>query len=194
MDEMKQHDREVAIRQLQQFDSRVPGLADIAVLSELVSQPYQWIRIKSAELLGLVNDSAAVRLLAIALNDRCEYVAVAAAESLARIRSPEAMEVLRRALADGELDRPHYLANAIAAFGDRGFRLLEQFASSKSATLRYFAARGLGSTGMAEAERILLSMRDDLEVTTFGGRVGTAAKEALRTLQRMQPQAFQNQG
>lgn len=113
---MKQHDREVAFRQLEQFDSSAPGIADIAILSELLSHPYQWFRIRSADLLGSVNDTAAVRLLAIALNDRCEHVAVAAATSLARIRTPEALEVLRRAFADGEIERPHDLANAIAAF------------------------------------------------------------------------------
>jgi HEAT repeat protein len=189
MDTMRQHDREVATRQLEQFDSRTPGVGDIAILGELSSQPYQWLRIRSAELLGSVNDASAVQLLAIALNDRSGHVAVAAAASLARIRTPEALEVLRRAFADGEIERPHYLANAIAAFGDEGFRLLQEFSRAKSATLRYFAARGLGSTGKPEARSILESMRDDSEETPFGGRVATAAKDALRSLQRVQSHA-----
>jgi HEAT repeat protein len=189
MDAMKEHDREVAIRQLERFDASVPTVADLGVLSELLSQPYQWLRIRSAELLGSVNDAAAVRLLAIALNDRCEHVAVAAATSLAKIRTVEALDVLRRAFADGELERPHHLANAIAAFGDEGFALLDHFSRAKSATLRYFAARGLGSTGKAEAVPILESMREDLEKTAFGGQVATAAKDALRTLHRVQTNA-----
>jgi HEAT repeat protein len=194
MDTTKQQDREAAIRQLEQFDSRAPGVADLAILTELASQPYQWLRIRSAELLGGVNDLAAVRLLAIALNDRSEHVAVAAAASLAKIRTPEALEILRRAFADGEIERPHYLANAIAAFGDAGFKLLAQFSRAESATLRYFAARGLGSTGRVEAEPLLEAMRDDPEETSFGGRVSTAAKDALRTLHRVQSHASAKQG
>lgn len=191
---MKQHDRDVALRELAQYESRAPDVADIPALSELLAQPYQWLRIRATELLGSVNDPASVRLLAIALNDRCEHVSVAAASSLARSRTPEALEVLRRAFADGEIERPHYLANAIAAFGDAGFTLLEQFSRAESATLRYFAARGLGSTGKVEAEPILESMRDDSAETTFGGRVGTAAKDAIRTLKRVQANASATQG
>lgn len=191
---MKQHDREVAFRHLEQLDSRLPETADLAILTELASHPYQWVRIRAAELLGFVNDMTAVRLLGISLNDRCAYVAEAAATSLAKIKSPEALELLRRAFADGALERPHHLANAIAMFGDTGFALLAQFARANSATLRYFAARGLGSSGKPEAEAILESLRADSEETTFGGRVCTAAKDALRTLRRIQANASANQG
>ena len=189
MHEMKQDDRKLALLGLQQFDSRAPSASDIATLSQLATHPYQWIRIRSAELLGEVPDPAAVLVLATALNDRSEYVAVAAAESLAKIQTPEALNILRRAFADDEVERPHYLANAIAAFGDAGFALLRHFSSANSPTLRYFAARGLGSTGMADARPILESMRDDSEETSFGGRVSTAANRGLRTLQRIQDQS-----
>ena len=189
MHTMRQHDKDAAYRKLEELESRKLDVSDIPALIQLLSQPYQWFRIRAAELLGSVNGEEAVRWLAIALNDRCEYVSKAAAASLSSLQGPEALDMLRRAFAHDEIERPHYLANAIAKFGDAGFALLEEFARSESATLRYFAARGLGSTGNATAQPVLESMRADTEKTRFGGQVSTSAKEALRTLRRIQANA-----
>lgn len=156
-------------------------------IEELLMQPYQLFRIDAAQILRERRSEKAFNLLRLALNDRSEYVAAEAAESLAAIGTSEALECLRMAFAEDVIDRPHYLANAIAQFGAPGFDVLARFTSSESATLRYFAARGLGSTGMSEAIPILERLAaQDAEKTRFGGQVGTGAKDGLKTLRRMQ--------
>jgi HEAT repeat protein len=126
-----------------------------------------------------------VPVLAMALNDRSERVTAEAAHALANIGTPEALEALRCAFVEDVVERPNYLANAIALFGKDGFAVLARCAQSSSPTLRYFAARGLGSTGLPEAAPILEQLQSDLEKTPFGGAVATAARAGLKTLRRM---------
>jgi HEAT repeat protein len=144
------------------------------------------VRISAAELLGKLKDHGSITPLAAALNDRCEYVAMAAAEALANIGTPQALEALRCSFLDDQVERPHYLSNAIARFGKEGFDILVRCTSSESPTLRYYAARGLGSTGAEEALPILERLAgNDLERTSFGGHVATAAKQAIKTFKRI---------
>jgi HEAT repeat protein len=159
-------------------------------LIRLLSHPYQWFRICAAEILGRSTHSGAAQALAIALNDRCEHVAAAAAESLRQIGSAEALEYVRVAFLDDQVERPHYLANALAGMGTRGYAVLMRAATSESPTLRYYAARGLGSSGREEAISLLeqLSKTDHAE-TRFRGKVSTAAKHALKTLARVRVHA-----
>ena len=155
-------------------------------LEHLLVHPYQWFRIEAAEKLGVLRATQSVPLLSAALNDRCEFVAAAAAEALAQIGTADTLEVLRCSFEDDQVERPHYLANAISKFGENGFEVLARCASSESATIRYFAAKGLGATGMRKALPILEALREhDLEKTVFGGSVSTAAKEGIKTLRRV---------
>jgi len=152
----------------------------------MLVHPYQLYRIEAAERLGRLSASQSIPMLAAGLNDRCEYVAAASAEALALIGNSEALEVLSCSFEDDQIEKPHYLANAISKFGLNGFEVLKRCASSNSATLRYFSARGLGSTGIADALPILEKLAEsDFEKTLFGGAVSTAAKDAITTLKRL---------
>jgi HEAT repeat protein len=159
-------------------------------LIRLLSHPYQWFRIRAAEILGRSTHECAAQALAMALNDRCEYVAAAAAESLRQIGSSQALEYVRIAFLDDQVQRPHYLANALAGMGTGGYEVLMRAAASESPTLRYYAAKGLGSSGREEAITRLeqLSKTDHAE-TTFRGKVSTAAKDGLKTLARLRAHA-----
>lgn len=162
-----------------------PSEALVKDLEHLLVQPYQWFRIEAAEKLGMLRAAQSIPLLSATLNDRCEFVAAAAAEALAQIGTADTLEVLRCSFEDDQVERPHYLANAISKFGENGFEVLVRCASSESATIRYFAAKGLGATGMQKALPILEALREnDSEKTAFGGAVSTAAKEGIKTLQR----------
>jgi HEAT repeat protein len=186
MESERNADRQFGWKLLERIRARTDtGSADDD-LEELLMQPYQLFRIEAAQLLRGRRSEKAFTLLRLALNDRSEYVAAEAAESLARIGTSKALECLRMAFAEDVVDRPHYLANAIAQFGQPGFDLLARYTSSESATLRYFAARGLGSTGMPEAIPILERVANqDTGKTRFGGQVATGAKDGLKTLRRM---------
>ena len=151
----------------------------------LLGHQYQWFRIQAAEVLGRIRQHGTEDLLAMALNDRCEYVAEAAARSLESFGTPRALEILRSAYLEDVVDRPHYLANALSQMGDAGFQVLVFALSSESPTLRYHAARGLGSSGRDEATALLQSLlENDHAKTKFGGTVSTAARVALKTLAR----------
>ena len=185
MDTEKEHDRTIALKELETVSRASAGSAAVK-LEELLIHPYQIVRISAAELLGQFEERGSVTLLASALNDRCEYVAAAAAEALANIGTPQALQALRCSFLEDQVVRPHYLSNAIARFGKEGFDILVRCTSSESATLRYYAARGLGSTGAEEALPILERLAgNDVERTSFGGLVATAAKQGIKILKRM---------
>jgi len=145
----------------------------------------QYVRICIAELVGKYRLATALELLTSALTDKCQYVAEAAAAALTRIGSKEALISLEASFLSDMVARPHYLANAISCFGKDGFAILSQAAHSPSANLRYYAARGLGSTGRPAAEPILSKLLEDRSQTSFGGLVATGAKEGLKTLHRL---------
>ena len=186
MDTEKERDRTKAFEELDTVSAPKSLESAAAKLEQLLIHPYQMVRISAAQMLGQLKICGSVTLLAAALNDRCEYVAAAAAEALADIGTPQALEALRCSFVEDQVERPHYLSNAIARFGKEGFDILVRCTSSKSATLRYYAARGLGSAGAYEALPILERLAvNDLERTPFGGLVATAAKQGLKTLKRM---------
>jgi HEAT repeat protein len=122
----------------------------------------------------------------MALFDRVEHVAVQAAEALANIGTPECLEHLRLALHEDVLERPHHLTNAMAKFGDPGFAALLEAVRSPSATVRYHAARGIGSTLREEAVPLLehLAETDRAQAKSWG-LVSTAARDALKTMARV---------
>lgn len=187
MNDEKTQNRITAFESLESIEKCDSTEKNFSQLALLLSQPYQWFRIRAAELLGEVKNDSSVSLLGYALNDRCEYVAAAAAESLGKIGTPLALELLRRAFCEDELTRPHHLAYAIAKFGREGFDVLMRYTASESPTMRYYAARALGSTGFQEAAPKLEEMAEsDLEKTSFGGFVATGAKHGLKTLRRAQ--------
>lgn len=187
MDAEKSQDRTSALEILDFVEqSESPELL-FSHLEFLLTQPYQTLRMLAAELLGKVKSDAAVTLLGIALNDRSEYVANAAAESLAKIGTSKALDTLRRAFLEDQVSRPNYLANAIEQFGREGFETLQRCISSESPTLRYYAAKCLGATGFEEVIPLLENMAQfDLAKTVFGGTVATGAKQGLKTFRRMQ--------
>jgi HEAT repeat protein len=186
MDREKERDRTKAFEGLEAVSALESPESAAVKLEPLLIHPYQMIRISAAELLGQLKVHGTVTLLAAALNDRCEYVAAAAAEALVNIGTPQAFEVLRCSFLEDQVERPHYLSNAIARFGKEGFDTLVRCASSESPTLRYYAARGLGSTATEEALPILEGLAtQDMGKTSFGGLVATAAKQGLKTLKRM---------
>lgn len=185
MSEVKEKHRNSAFEILKSVESSEASEQSLPQLKFLMSQPYQWFRISAAKLLGEIESDAAITLLAIALNDRCEYVAEAAAESLVKIGSPRALEILQISFWEDQIKRPHYLADAIAQFGVAGFEILKQCTESKSPTIRYYAAKGLGATGIEEAAQILEPIAEfDLEETPFNSNVAAGARKGLKTLRK----------
>lgn len=146
----------------------------------------QCVRIQGAKILGRHGGNDVVVFLSIALNDRIQYVADAAAAALAQINTELALKVLCDHFAADTVDRPHYFSHAIAQFGERGLVALLHFAESESPTLRYFAARGLGETGADSALPMLERIAaQDSASTRFGALVSTAAKHGLKTWTRV---------
>jgi HEAT repeat protein len=187
MDAEKEQDRTIAFQTLESIEKFESPEQSFAQLAFLLAQPYQWFRIRAAELLGKIKNDSVVSLLAVALNDRCEYVGAAAAESLVKIGTSQALDILRRSFLEDEVKRPHYLANAIAQFGREGFEILLRCTASESPTLRYYAAKGLGATGFEEAISKLEQMAEfDLEETPFNSTVAAGARQGLKTLRRIQ--------
>ena len=187
MDTEKQQDRAIALRTWEVVEQAESLEHVFPQLEFLLTQPYRTLRMITAELLGEVKSDASVTLLGVALNDRCFHVAEAAAKSLAKIGTAQALDILRRAFLEDELDRPHHLANAIAQFGREGYEILQRSTTNKSPTLRYFAAKCLGATGFEEIIPLLENMaQSDLEKTRFGGLVATGAKAGLKTFRRME--------
>ena len=187
MDAEKGQDRTLGFQTIESVENSESLEQCLAQLKFLLTQPYSWFRICAAEQLGEVKTVEAVSLLGIALNDRFEYVATAAAESLVKIGTSEALDILRRAFWEDEVARPHYLANAIAQFGREGFEILLRCTASESPTLRYYAAKGLGASGFEEVIPKLEQMAEfDLEETPFNSTVAAGARQGLKTLRRTQ--------
>src|SRR5262245_62134826 len=114
MDEEKARDRSQAFERLARAQISDSPDAARADLETVITHPFQLFRTQAAEALGQAKSPASVPVLAMALNDRSEHVASAAAHALANIGTPEALEVLRCAFVEDVVERPNYLANAIA--------------------------------------------------------------------------------
>ena len=178
---------------LNSFENQV----SIEFFQELLSNPYQFIRI---EAIRRVRDYARqdfIRLFGIALNDRCDSVVEEAAQALAKINTDAALEILSNAFFHNVIERPHHIANAISQFGQRGFEVLLKGTKSTSPNIRYYSAKLLGSTNFEAAKIILEDMeKNDNEKTTFGGLVSTAARKGLKTLSKKldaESSKYQNQ-
>lgn len=163
---------------------------NIAELEHLLVHPYQWFRIQAAEMLGAARAEQSLALLGAALNDRSVHVAEAAAAALAAIGTPHALALLRCSFEDDQVEKPHYLSSAIATFGEDGFEVLCQCIRHASPTIRFHAARGLGSTGYLAAEPVLRELsQTDFAKTRTGALVATAAAAGLKTLARIRCRA-----
>jgi HEAT repeat protein len=179
-------DRTIGLQKIEELKSRAQSdEITQAEIGELLRNPDQFVRISVAKFIGEYKIEASLDLLATALDDKCEYVADAAAVALAEIGSKDALIILKNSFLSDKVARPHYLSNAISSFGREGFQVLAQCAKNPSATLRYYSARGLGSTGIKDAEPILMRLTEDKEKTSFGGLVATAANKGLKTLHRI---------
>lgn len=171
------------LEKLTSLKSRVPA----QLLIECLAHPYQFIRIAAVEQAGKYCRKDFTRIFAVALNDRCDYVVQAAAEALAKINTDEALEILGNAFFEDVIERPHHIADAIAQFGIKGFDVLSKAAQSSSPNLRYYAAKGLGATGLEPARAMLEEMeKNDNAKTSFSGAVSTAARKALKSLTSIQ--------
>jgi HEAT repeat protein len=154
-------------------------------LLALLTHPYHMMRLMAAELMRAGSPAEAVTPLTLALDDQNSYVAEAAADALACLGTGAALHALKMSFASDRAERPHYLANALAKFGRDGFDVLATFVTSDSARLRYYASRGLGSTGLPECVPILTALKDDAGRLKSGALVATAAKEGLKVYERM---------
>ncbi len=111
----------------------------------------------------------------------------AAAKALARIGDDQAQDALWAALQARQFDRVGYLASALASLGPQVAERLLAMIEDPDPYLRYWAARALGATGDERVRAALQRLAaHDHERTRFGGQVSTAAKKALRTLDRLQ--------
>ena len=185
IDTEKLQDRLQGFETLKYLESLDSFEESVSQLEFLLTQPYQWFRICAVEMLAEIKTEQSVILLGIALNDRCEYVAIDAAKSLAKIGTLQALDVLRRAFWDDEAVKPLYLSDAIAQFGREGFDTLKECVKSKSPRLRYFAAKSLGTTGFDDAFPILENLAaTDFEKTPSGSDVASGARKGLKNLRR----------
>ena len=178
--------RAAVLDELRSLSESQPPEAALPRAYALATHPDSFIRQSAVDLIASIHSPQSISMLAALLNDRSEYVAESAANGLAAIGGQPALRILADQLAGCDLERPHFLANAIASFGAGGVAVLSRCAKHASPNVRYYAARGLGSTGRPEVETLLLVLQKDQATTTFGGKVATGAKDGLRTLRRLQ--------
>lgn len=192
MDAKKQKNREIAFQNLEKLNSEGKDASEETFL-RCLAHPYQFIRIEAIRYVANDRIENFTPYFALALNDECDYVIEEAAYALSKLGSNEALEILSIVFFEDRIKRPSYIANAISEFGERGFEVLKEGAKSSSPNIRYFSARGLGSTGLDSAKSILEKLVEDGEKTTFGGLVSTAARKGLKTLNKIQKAIEQDQ-
>src|SRR5262249_18767358 len=78
-----------------------------------------------------------------------------------------------------------YVASALARFGVSAVGRLKEVAVDPDPSRRYWAAVALGATGDPGVENVLERLLEDAATTAFGRQVRVAAKQALRTSQRI---------
>ncbi|MFZ6800537.1 HEAT repeat domain-containing protein [Undibacterium sp. Di24W] len=152
---------------------------------EFLPHPDGYVRVLAIEKLNRFASQQSIKLAAILINDNNEHVVEAASNLLSHIGGAESVAILFRALKSTQLERPCFIANALAQMGEAGFNSLKQCVLSENPNVRYYAARGIGSSNFNEASEILEHLvLTDHEKTTFDGLVSTAARKALKTLDR----------
>lgn len=157
----------------------------IEIFQKCLSNPHQIIRIIAIERVSDFCREDFIWIFAIALNDRCEFVVEEASKALAKINNNESLEILSKAFFEGEIERPHHIANAISQFGQRGFNVLLKGTKNTSPNIRYYSAKLLGSTGFESAKIILEEMAiNDNEKTTFTALVSSGARKGLKNLSK----------
>jgi HEAT repeat protein len=185
MDTEKQNNRETAFRKLDELSSAEEN-ASTELFLQCLAHPYQFIRLEAIRRVADYRIEKFTLFFALALNDEYNGVIEEAAYALSKLNSDESLKILSIVFFEDRIERPIYISNAISEFGERGFEVLSKGAESASPNIRYFSARGLGSTGLEPARPILEKLVKDEEKTTFGGLVSTAAKKGLKTLNKIQ--------
>jgi HEAT repeat protein len=182
MDAEKQKHREGAFRKLEEL-SAFGNQVSAELLLECLAQPYGFIRSEAVSRVRDYGRKDFTLIFGMALNDKFEFVVQDAAQALANISTDEALEILSNAFFEGEIERPHHIANAISQFGERGFDVLLRGTKSSSPNIRYYSARFLGSTKFESAIPILEDIANkDNEKTSFTALVSSGARKGLKTL------------
>jgi HEAT repeat protein len=155
-------------------------------LVALLDHP-QWKVVEEAILaLGRLGDASAVPALAALLGDDVDWVRLRAAEALADIGGPAALDALWHEFEHRRFPRIGHIASALAEFAPEVIPRLTAAAADPDPDRRYWAAVALGSTG---DERVVPTLErlqaEDRGATVFDGEVRVAAKKALRTLRRI---------
>ena len=159
----------------------VPKLVDL-----LDSQ--QWMVVDEAiKALGRLGDASVVPELSSLLGDDVDWVRLRAAEALADIGGPEALDALWHEFEHRRVARIGHIASALASFAPEVIPRLIEAAADPDPNRRYWAAVALGSTGDEQVAATLERLQaEDRGATVFDGEVRAAAKKALRTLRRIQ--------
>ncbi|MFI5764068.1 HEAT repeat domain-containing protein [Streptomyces sp. NPDC051563] len=160
----------------------------VPLIIDLLEHPDPMVREGACEALGIFGEPAAVPALAARLDDGANRVGSRAALALGQIGGDRALAVLWQAMVERRKPKAGHLASAIAAFGPPVVDDLIALTGDPDPDLRALACRALGSTADDRALPALERLAaHDLAGTALGGRVATAAKQALRTAHRIRP-------
>jgi hypothetical protein len=163
------------------------GVRDaVPQLISLLDHP-QWMVVdESVKALGRLGDASVVPALRPLLADDVDWVRLRAAEALAEIGGPEALDALWYEFEHRRFPRIGHIASALAEFAPEVIPRLTAAAADPDPDRRYWAAVALGSTGDERVTPTLERLEaEDRGATVFDGEVRAAAKKALRTLRRI---------
>jgi hypothetical protein len=174
--------REIEYKQLEELALSGKNVSKQLFL-KCLAHPFQYIRIEAIRCVSGYCREDFTWIFAIALNDKCDFVVGEAANALAKIDSDETLEILKDAFFEGVIERPHHLADAISAFGEKGQKVLLSGIENTSPNVRYYSAKFLGSSEDSKILNLLEEIAlNDNEKTSFGGLVSTAARRRLKVL------------
>jgi HEAT repeat protein len=129
----------------------------------LVSAKRKWDRVSAAGILGLLGAQTSIESLHRALADHDLDVAYAAAQSLSMYASPEAYSALLSGLTLESLPAAR-VANLLEAFQcPEARQLIESFAESENARVRYWVAYLLGSLADPRSAPVIERLARDPE-------------------------------
>ena len=152
-------------------------------LIKIFAHPDSFIRTEAVEALAIEDCQETIMAVSFLLNDTCQFTREAAAGFLSKVNTAESLEALRYAFHYTQFERVHYLSNTLAFSGETGRSILINALESKNPNVRYFAARGLGSTKDEKyRDKLNYLQSEDLEKTSFGASVSSGARKALRTM------------
>lgn len=169
------------LRRLQELGER----ATVECLIDCLASPIGFVRSEAIRTVEEIANPKFIRIFAMALNDIHSFTAEDAAEALAKLNSDEALKILSNAFFLGLVEKPHYIANAISEFGERGQNVLLKGIKHNSPKIRYFSAKFFGTKDDKKALKILEELEvNDHAQTSFGGLVSTAARRRIKVLTR----------